>query len=300
MSTNYPHRDNLTYMPGNSEFRRAFDVGNNPVINAANGGQYGLNPNNYRYVQEHIYVSQRPYCVNLSTPAAFSALPGGKELHGLLRSYMETRSREWSGLSSRTSVEYHDITWKGGSTLSIPIGSSRQFGAISHMALDPDGESYSKLFDTWINYLLADIYNGHPRIVTLGYGGDLGLDEISMASCYFEPNKQWTDVRHSFVVLAQMPREGANYEFSFNVENNNGNVREVPMEFTGLIDFDSMAAKEIARALMQRMPMYNPMARSAPAGFRTPTATLQGISNNGLLDLMNKDSRTVTDSGLLI
>jgi hypothetical protein len=295
MSTNFPHRDNLTLVPGNSEFKRAFDIGDVEVINAAHGGQYGFAPNNFRYVSEQPYVSQRPYCVNLSTPSAFSQLPGGAELHGLLRSYMETRSRNWGGLSVRTSVDYHDITWAGGSTLSFPVGSSRQFGAISHMALDPEGESYSKLMDTWINYLLNDPVIRHPKIITLGYTGGLLLDEISMASVYFEPSRNWRDVRHAFIVLGQMPKEGANYEFGFDVDNASGAVREVNTEFTGLIEFDTAAAKQIARAVMKRMPLYNPAGRAAPAGFMQPTANLQSIQNNGLASLMNEEARTIAN-----
>lgn len=294
MATNYPYRDNLTLLPGNSDFLRAFDIQNTPVINAAFGGQYGFAPNNFRFVQEQPYVSQRPYCVNLSTPAAFSALPGGMELHGLLRSYMETRSRNWSGLSVRTSVDYHDITWAGGSTLSFPVGSTRTFGAISHMALDPEGETFSKLMDTWICYLLNDPVIRHPKIITLNYPGDLLLDEISMSSIYFEPTRNWKGIRHACLVLAQMPKEGANYEFSFDVDNASGAVREINTEFTGLMEFDTLAAREIALAVMKRMPLYNPGGRAAPAGFKQPTATLQGIQNNGLIDIMNKDARTVT------
>ncbi|QMV29144.1 hypothetical protein AP1_0441 [Aeromonas phage AP1] len=56
---------------------------------------------------------------------------------------METRSRNWSGLTARTSLDYHDITWAGGAQLSFPTGAQRQFGAISHNALDPEGESGS-------------------------------------------------------------------------------------------------------------------------------------------------------------
>lgn len=295
MATNYPYRDNLTLMPGNSDFVRAFDIRNTPVINAATGGQYGFAPNNFRFVQEQPYVSQRPYCVNLSTPAAFSALPGGMELHGLLRAYMETRSRNWSGLSVRTTVDYHDITWAGGSTLSFPVGATRQFGTISHMALDPEGESFSKLMDTWISYLLNDPVIRHPKIITLNYPGDLLLDEISMSSIYFEPSRNWREVRHACLVLAQMPKEGANYEFSFDVDNASGAVREINTEFTGLMEFDTLAAFDIARAVMQRMPLYNPAGRGAPAAFKQPTATLQGIQNNGLIDIMNKDARTIQD-----
>lgn len=299
MSTNFPHRDNLTVLPGNSDFQRAFDIGNTPVINAAHGGQYGFAPNNFRYVSEQPYVSQRPYCVNLSTPAAFSALPGGRELHGLLRAYMETRSREWTGLTVRTSMDYHDITWAGGSTLSFPVGSTRQFGSISHMALDPEGESFSKMFDTWISYLLNDPVIRHPKIITLGYTGDMLLDEISMSSVYFEPTRNWQDVRHAVIVLGQMPKDGPQYEFGFNVENSSGAVREINTEFTGLMEFDTLAAKEIARAVMKRMPLYNPGGRGAPAGFKQPTATLQGIQNNGLIDIMTKDKRSIQQPGYM-
>lgn len=297
MSTNAPHRDNLTLMAGNSEFKRAFDIGDrSPVINAAHGGEYGFAPDNFRYVSEQPYVSQRPYCINLSTPSAFSSLPGGKELHGLLRAFMETRSRNWQGLTARTTVDFHEITWAGGSTLSVPVGSSRQFGSISHMALDPEGEAFSKLFSTWIDYLIMDPVIRHPKIITLNYSGDLLLDEISMSSVYFEPNRNWTDVRHAFIALAQMPKEGPNYEFGFDVDNASGQVREMSTEFTGLLEFDTLAAKEIARSIMKTMPLYNPAGRSAPVGFKQPTATLQGISNNGIVDLMNEDARRIANS----
>lgn len=296
MASNYPHRDNAMLMPGNSEFKKAFDIGDSPVINAAVGGQYGFAPNNYRYVQEQPYVSQRPYYVCLSTPAALSALPGGRELHGIIRAYMETRSREWSGLTVRTNVEYHDITWAGGSTLSFPTGSSRQIGSVSHMALDPEGEAFSKTIDAWINYLIADPTIRHPKIITLGnYGGDLLLDEISCSGIYFEPDRNFREPRHAVLALAQMPKEGAQYEFGFNVENNSGKVREIQTEFTGLLEFDTAGAKAIARSIMSKMPLYNPAGRQAPQGFMQPTSTLQSIRDNGLLDLMNKDSKSITN-----
>lgn len=293
MSSNLPHRTNDMVMPGNSEFKRAFDIRNTPVINAATGGQYAYAPNNFRYVQEQPYVSERPYCICLSTPAAFDAMPGGRDLHGLLRSYLETRSREWGGLTVRTSVDYHDITWAGGSTLSFPVGSTRQFGTITHMALDPEGESYSKLMDSWISYLLSDPVIRHKKIITLGYNGDLLLDEISASSIYFEPTHNWKDVRHAVLVLAQMPKEGASYEFSFNVDNSSGQVREISTEFTGLMEFDTYAVKEIARNIMRQMPLYNPGGRAAPAGFRDRTAKLRSIKDGGVTDLMQKERNTI-------
>lgn len=293
MSTNYPHRDNKMLLPGNSDFKRAFDIGDTPVINAANGGQYGWAPNNFRYVQEQPYVSQRPYCVVLSTPAGFNSIPGGKDLHGMLRAYMETRSRNWSGLTARTSVDYHEITWAGGATLSVPVGATRQLGTISHNALDPEGEVFSKGIDAWINYLIMDPTLRHPKVITLNYPGELLLDEISMCSVYFEPSRNWKDVRHAAVVMAQMPKEGPQYEFGFDIDNASGQVREVNTEFTGLIEFDTYAAKQIARAVMQRMPLYNPGGRQAPAGFMQPTATLQALRDGGITNMMQEEKGTI-------
>lgn len=288
MSTNFPHRDNKMIMPGNSDFQRAFDIAGGAVINAANGGQYGFAPDNFRYVQEQPYVSQRPYCVVLSTPSAFSSLPAGDKLHGLLRSFMETRSRNWGGLTSRTTVEYHELTWAGGSTLSFPIGSNRQLGNVTHMALDPEGESFSKTMDTWISYLLSDPIIRHPKIITLNYNGDLLLDEVTMACVYFEPKRNWKDVAHAMVVLAMAPKDGPQYEFGFDVEQTGGRVREISTEFTGLIEFDTHAAKEIARNAMKRMPLYNPSGRKAPLGFMNPTATLQGLRDGGITEMMKQ------------
>jgi hypothetical protein len=283
-------------MPGNSEFHKAFNIDSRtPVINAAHGGNCGFSLNAFSYVSEQPYVSQRPYCNVLSTPGAFSSLPAGIDFHGLLRSYMETRSREWGGITSRTSVEYHDIQWRGGQTLSFPTGSTRQLGSINHMALDPDGQAYSHLFDVWIDYLISDPIITHPKIITLGYGGDLLLDEISMASVYWEPERNWSGVRRAVLVLAQMPKEGPSYDMNFSIESTAGKVREINTEFTGLIEYNTLAAKEIARTMMERMPLYNPAGRAAPAAFKKTTAVLDSIQDNGIVDLMNNEAKTISN-----
>lgn len=294
MSTNTPHRTDETLLSKNSSFYKEFQMGNRPVINAAEGGMYGFAPNNFRYVSEQPYLSQRPYCVVLSTPQAFSHVKSGDVLHGLLRSFMETRSREWSGASSRTTTEYVDISWAGGSTLSFPSGSTRQFGTLSHMAIDPEGEAFSKLITFWQEYLLSDPVIRHPKIITLGYPGDLLLDEISMSSIYFEPTRNFTDVAHACLSLAQMPVDGPQYEMGYNVEETSGKTREISVEFKGLFEYDTFAAKEIARTVMKRMALYNPNGRRAPEGFNDVTATLKAIKNtNGVTNLMSKEAKSL-------
>ena len=147
--------------------------------------------------------------------------------------------------------------------------------------------------ETWVQYLIHDPVILHPKAITLNYPGDLLLDETSMASIYFEPTRNFKEVRHAALVLAQMPRETPSIEMSFDIDQTAGRIREVNTEFTGLIEFDTYAAKQIAKAMMQRMPLYNPDGRDAPPGFKTPPATLQGLRDNGVQDLMQQEKKTV-------
>lgn len=293
MSTNLPHRTADMIVPRNSDLYRNMDVGDQAVLNAATGGMHGYAANNFRYVQEEPYISERPYCIVLSTPDAFSGIPGGDLLHGVLRNVMETRTRSFSGVTSQTTTEYVDVTWQGGQTLSVPSGASRQFGTINHTLLDLRGEEISRMIDTWQEYLLKDPVIRHAKIITLDYAGDLLLDEISMACVYFEPDKNFRDIRRACVSLAMMPRTGPQYEMNYNVDDTAGQTRELSLEFTGLFEWNTHAAREIARSCMKRLPLYNPNGMLAPEGFRTPTARLEGLDNNGLAKLMAAEAKKV-------
>lgn len=296
MSSNLPHRTSDMTVSKSSDFYRNVDVGNQAMLNAATGGTNGFSPDNYRYVGEEPYISERPYCVVLSTPEAFSALPGGDTLHAVLRNVMESRTRSWSGVSSRTTIEYAEVTWQGGQTLSAPSGATRQYGSISHELLDLRGEQISRTIDIWQEYILMDPTIRHPKIITIAdYSGDLLLDERSMACVYFEPDPMFRDVRRACVVLAMMVKDGPQYEMSYSVDDTAGKTRELTLEFTGLFEWNTAAAKEIARKAMKRMPLYNPAGRSAPNGFSDPTARLQGLKEGGIVNNMTDMAKQVTN-----
>lgn len=297
MASNLPHRKSDMLVPRNSDFYRNVDVGNQAMLNAATGGMYGFAPDNYRYVNEEPYISERPYCVVLSTPEALSALPGGNEMHAVLRNVMESRTRSWSGVSSRTTIEYVDVSWQGGQTLSVPAGASRQFGSISHELMDLRGEQISRVIDVWQEYILVDPSIRHPKIITVkDYTGDLLLDERSMACVYFEPDPLFRDVRRACVVLAMMIKDGPQYEMGYSVDDTAGKARELTLEFTGLFEWNTAAAKEIARNAMKRMPMYNPNGKSVPAGFEGPTSRLEGLDEGGIVNLMTDQAKMVENS----
>lgn len=296
-TTNYPHRESDMIVPRNDGIYSAIDIGNQVVLNAGTGGEHGYAPDNYRYVQEEIYLAQRPYCVVLSTPEAFSSIPGGDTLHAVIRNIMETRTRSFTGVSSQTTTEYVDVSWQGGQRLSVPAGATRQFGTISHTFFDLRGELPSKVIKIWQEYLLMDPTILHPKIITLDYSGDLLLDERAMACVYIEPTVNMKDVAHSCVSLAMMVRNGPQFEMSYNVDDTAQRSREITLEFTGLMDFDSVASKNIARACLKRLPLYSPDYMDAPEGFKKPTARLEGIGSGGIVEAMNNAAKRVVKRG---
>lgn len=299
MASNYPHRTSDMLVPRNSEIYQMMDIGDQAVLNAATNGNHGYAANNFGYVQEEPYISERPYCVVLSTPEAFSNIPGGDALHGVLRNAMETRTRSFSGVSSQTTVQFAEVTWQGGQTLSVPSGATRQFGSINHNLYDLRGEEISRMIDIWQTYLLKDPVILHSKIITLDYSGDLLLDEISMACCYFEPDKNFKDIRRACVSLAMMPRNGPQYEMSYNVDDTAGQMRELSLEYTGLFEYNTHAAREIAKSCLKRLPIYNDSAKMAPEGFRTPTARLQSLSSGGIVNQMQQAAKSIQTGSTL-
>lgn len=185
------------------------------------------------------------------------------------------------------------MTWQGGQTLSVPAGASRQYGSISHGLLDLRGEEISRMVDVWQEYLLQDPGIRHPKIITVpGYTGDLLLDERAMSCIYFEPDPVFRDVRRACLVLAMMVKEGPQYEMAYSTDDTTGKTRELSLEFTGLFEWNTAAAKTIARNVMSRMPLYNPNGKSVPVGFGDVSARLTS-TEGGIVNLMTQEAKTI-------
>ncbi len=297
MATNAPHRDNATLVPSSAAWFDAQGIQDRPVVNPSKGGQYGWAPDTYAYVSEHPHVQQQTWCVLLSSPAFFSKLPAGQMFHSLCKSWFETRSREISGISERIEVEFAEQRFSG-RTMAVPSGGTRTLGQISHQGVDPEGEVFTKLFRTWVLYGLNDPDLGHPRLVTLDDPGDMLIDQISASMIYFEPTRNMRDIAHAALVVGAMPRNTVEIQMRRNREES-GQMRDINMEFTGLIDFDTEAAIGIARSMLSRMSTFNPSARVAPAGFSTPTSVLSSLTDTGVLNQLATQASRVSNPDYL-
>lgn len=298
MSTDSPHRGNDTLVSGSSAWFDAYGVQNRPVINAAEtGGQYGWAPNIYQYVSEHPHIQQQTWAFMLSSPSFFSKLPAGTLLNSLAKSWFETRSRQIDGLSHRIELEFAEQRFAG-RVFSVPSGGQRTLGTLSVQGVDVEGEVYTKMHNTWVVWGGYDPDIGAPRLVTLDDPGDMLIDQLSASLILFEPTRNMRDIAHACLAVGVMPRNTVEIQMRKN-RDEAGQMRDINMEYTALMDFDTEAAIEIARTFLSRMPMYNPSGRAAEAGFTSPTATLSALTETGILEQMTKEAAKVTNPNYL-
>ena len=293
MSTNYPHRTKDTLRSQSDAFVQALDLNKRPVINGEPGGNWGWASNIFDYVSMQPHVQQQSWCIVLATPALFSRLPAGNALHSLCKSFFENRTQKFEGLSDRTEINYGEMKWTG-HTLSVPTGATRTLGQITHTAYEIEGESFTKMFKIWQQWALMDSEIVNAKAVLLDDPGDLLLDEIGASMIYFEPTKNMRDIAHAQLAVGVMPRTSVPIEMRRD-KDDEGQIRIIQMEFTGLIEADTYAVKQLARRMLSLLPMYNPDAIALPVAFQDRTATLVNLKNSGTIERNLQQKATVVD-----
>lgn len=293
MPTDSPHRDSKTLMPSSSDWVQALGQQNRPVLNGDVGGQHQFAPNIFRYVSESPHIQQQAYIILLSTPSFFSKLPAGNKLASLTKSMFENRCKSFEGLTKKYETEFGELKWTG-RTMSVPIGGTLSLGTLTLKLDDVEGEVYTHLLEIWTQYGLHDPTIGHAKIITMDDPGDLLIDSLSVSAIIFEPTRNFRDISHACLAVGMMPHDTPQIEMRRNKEES-GALREIQTEYTGLLEYDTLAAYEIARIFLSKMELYNPDGRSAPYGFKERTATLESVIDAGTIEQMAQQASTVTN-----
>lgn len=294
--TNLPHRTSETLLPQSDPFVQAMDIGDRPVINPVQGGQYGWAGNVFEYVSTQPHVSQQAWCIVLSTPAGFSRLPAGDQLHSLCKSFLENRTRIFDGLSDQTVINFADMRWTG-HRMAIAVGAQRTLGAVTHTGYDVEGEPFTKMFKVWQQWLVMDAEILNAKMVILDDPGDMMLDETGYSAIYFEPTRNFRDIAHAAILVGGQPTQNVRIDLKRNKDEDN-TIRDIAMEFTGVIEFDTYAVIEIARQMLKLMPLHNPDATTAPVGFTQRTAIVEN-SQAGNIERMVEQAVRVDNPAYL-
>lgn len=280
--SNYIHRTNDTLLSKSDPYVQAMGLQNRPVINPGIGDIGGWSHNIFDYLNIQPHIDQQAWCILLSTPMLFSRLPGGSRLHSMCKSFFENRSLKFEGLSDRTEVEFAEVTWTG-HRLSFPTGATRTLGAVTHSTYDLEGEPYRYMFKAWVDWALMNSDTQMPNAVILADPGDLLLDDIAASAIYFTTTRNGKDISQSQLMVGMMPRSKVNLEMRRD-KNEAGQLRNIDMEFTGLIESSTYATHQIAREMLSRLSFYNPAGVQAPAAFMNRTAILEGIKDSGVIE----------------
>ena len=230
--SNYLHRTNDTLISSSDAFVQALELENRPVLNPALGNIGGWSHNVFEYLNIQPHIRQQSWCILLSTPALFSRLPGGTQLHSMCKAFFENRSLKFEGLSDNTEVDFADVTWTG-HKLSFPTGATRTLGVITHSTYDIEGEPFRWLFNAWIDWALVNSDTQMPNAVILSDPGDLLLDDISASAIYFETTRNGKDISSAQLAVGLMPRNKVKIDMGRD-KNEQGQMRNIDMEFAAL------------------------------------------------------------------
>jgi hypothetical protein len=296
-TTDYPHRTEDTLLSASDPFVEALDLSRRPVINGEMGGVYGWASNIFDYLNAQPHVSQQAYCIVMATPAMFSKLPGGDRLTAICKAWFENRSRSFEGLRDQTTHQFAVMEFTG-HKFSIPTGATRELGAVTHVGYDVEGEIFTKMFKIWSEYGVMDPEILNAKLVLLDDPGDMLMDDVSVSVCYFEPTRNMRDVSHAAIMVASQPTNTVPIELKRNKAEEN-TLREISMEMTGLVEFDTLACKQIARTFLALMPLYNPAAVDAPSGFKDRSAAVVAASDTGTIETMTLNAATVISTTTL-
>lgn len=293
--TNMIHRQDQTLLGKSDPFVQSLGQEGRTVINPALGGVGQWTHNVFDYLNVQPHIGQQGWCILLSTPNLFSRLPGGTRLHSMCKAFFENRSLRFEGLSDRTEHEFADVSWTG-HRLSYPSGATRTLGAVTHSTYDLEGEPFRWMFNVWGNWGIINPDTQFANAVVLNDPGDLLLDDISCSALYFNTTRNGKNISSAQLVVGMMPRSKVGWEIRRN-KDDPGQMRNIDMEFTGLVESDTYAVNQMAKKMLARLSFYNPSAVQPRASFMERTSILEGITDTGLIEDMKREaSKIITPS----
>lgn len=295
-NTNLPHRNADTLYSASDEFVTALGLENRPVIKGELHGVYGWAGLVYNYLNQQPHLEQMGWCFQLTGPAGFARLPAGKTFASLCKAFFENRSQSFDGLRLTVDFSFQSVEWTG-HIMSIPSGATRSQGSVTHTAIDVEGEVFTKLFDVWGRWLIMDPELQNAKIVILDDPGPMLLDDQSCSNIYFTPTRNMRDVAHAALNLGMMPRSLVPIEIKRD-KSSEREMRSIQMEFTGLLEWDTLAVKQIARTFLKRLPLYNPDAVAAPTGFTNPSATVNSAKGGTIPQMTVEKAQVAAGAGI--
>ncbi len=265
-----------------------------PVLNLKHGGQHGLQPDLTTYVNNTPYVSKPMIAKLIEAPRGFRLLQEPDRWFETLKSLVEEHPKQISGIQFGLQTNWGESAVGGGGEQQEALTNVTQQRTQPVFTYDEKyNMSIHRFYNAWIRWLLADPNTKWPAIVSRNNSAltDLLPDFTGATILFFEPDPTFTKINKAVLTTNMHPKLDGNVEMTKDLTAD-GQMLELPIEFTGLSQPNTLGVRELAQRYLDEMnrPGMNPYYK--PAFMQSISADV-ARSSNGVTESLNQAAQSM-------
>lgn len=278
--------------------QKAFGRGSNqPMLDAAFGGQMGYAPVLTEWVSNSAYVRKNVICVLLEAPRFFQYMPDPQKWIDTLKSLVELHARSIEGLNAGLTLEWDSHPVGGAGELQDEvIDSKRTRTEPVFTFVEKYGMPIQTFLYNWITYGIMDPDTKFALANTLegARPDDMLPDQYTASMLFMEPDPSHKRVVKSWVVTNMAPK-GTGEIVGKRDLTTAGEISNLTVDFTGIAQFN-LGTNVFAQTILDKINMTNanpylrpsliekiaPDVEASVKGYRTDVEQLGKTAVSGL------------------
>lgn len=254
-----------------------------PMIDVANGGQFGLITDYPHYISATPYVQRNMIARVIELPRGFDYLPNPEKFRAAVKAMFELHAKSIEGFNTKLTVETVDTPFGGsGEKLEAPSNVTRGVPEPTYTLVERLGRPFSAIHEIWITYLIMDPVTKIPRVVTLAQNQgkiiDLLPDFIGATILFFEPDATFTRIEKAWLCTNMFPKESPDEVGKFD-KTSAGEMLEFTTPFTALTQV-GYGVKVLAQQLLDEMNKTGANPNTRPAFIDKVSADVLAVAGH--------------------
>lgn len=250
-----------------------------PMVNLAQGGQFGFQTNIPAYISNTAYVRRNMIVKVLEGPRGFQDLPEPALWYAALKTLIELEPKSVEGLQMGLTVSVAETAFGGaGEMQEDPTNVERQRSNPSFSYTERYGRSINLFFSQWITELIMDPTTKFPGVVTRGKRpADLLPDYYSMTVLFIETDPTGLYVDKAWLCTNMYPKSDGPVEGRRD-QTSAGSTVEMSIEFTALSQV-GIGVNQLAQRFLNEMTLTGNSPNVRPAFIDKVSSDILASSN---------------------
>jgi hypothetical protein len=261
----------------------------NPMLDLANGGQFGYAPKLTEWVSNQAYVRRNLICILLEAPRFFQSMPEPQIWVESLKSLVELHCRTIEGFNAGITVETDNHPVGGAGELQDEyVDVKRARTEPSFTFVEKYGLPIQTFIYNWITYGMMDPDTKYALISTLNNEGpdDLLADWYSMTCAFIEPDPTHKKVVKSYVTTNMFPK-GTGEIMSKRDLTAGSEILTLTIDFTGITQV-GIGTNTFCQRLLDEINLTNANPYLRPSFIQKLDSNIDANTNgyeNGITEL---------------